>query len=253
MIKMALGRADSWDPRQDRKIYLVWVGLNWIGMVAGFGYDFSRYLAQQPTPPLLIHMHALVFTLWLLVQTAQVILVTQGGIRLHRRLGPYALGLAALMVPLGLAAALTSKFRHLGMEGSDPQFLAINLADILGFGLFTLAGYLLRRDPASHKRMMMLAMVAIMDPGFSRFSDVFMQEPPPGYFWTLVFYNFWGNALLTCLMAGWDLLRHGALNRAFAIGAMFLLASEVFVIVLYTDPVWERIAIKIVQFWGYGG
>jgi hypothetical protein len=245
--------ADPWDPRQDRKIYLVWIGLNWIGMIAGFGYDFSRYLAQLPPPPLLIHVHAVVFGLWLFVQTAQIVLITRGDFRMHRQLAVYALGLAAVMIPLGLAAALTAKFRHLGMAGTEPQFLAVNLLDIISFGLFILAGYLLRRDPASHKRMMMLAMVAITDPGFSRFSDAFMHDPGPGHFWIQFLYNFWGNALLIGLMTGWDLWRRRTLNPAFAIGATLLLGSELFAMAIYYDATWKQIAISIIKAWGYGG
>ena len=251
MTTVTLGRAGPWDPRDDRKIYLVWIGLNWIGMIAGFGYDFPRYLAERPAPPLLIHIHAAVFTLWLFVQTAQIVVALRGNIGLHRRLGAYALGLAAVMVPLGLAAALTSKVIHLDMPGTEPQFLAVNLVDLIPFGLFTLAGYRLRRDPASHKRMMMLAMVAITDPGFARFSDVFMDEPTR--FWPLFFYNFWGNALLIGLMTGWDLWRRGTLNRAFAVGASLLLASELFVIAIYNDETWKQIAVRIIRAWGYGG
>ena len=80
--------------------------------------------AERPAPPLLIHIHAAVFTLWLFVQTAQIVVALRGNIGLHRRLGAYALGLAAVMVPLGLAAALTSKVIHLDMPGTEPQFLA---------------------------------------------------------------------------------------------------------------------------------
>jgi hypothetical protein len=240
-----------WDQRQDRQIYLVWIAINWVGMIAGFGHDFSRYLSQKPGPPLLIHIHAAVFVLWLVVQTAQIVLVVRGRFDLHRRLAIFALGLAFVMIPLGVATALTSKFRHLGLPGSSPQFLIINLIDIIPFGLFTLAGYLMRRDAASHKRLMMLAMVAISDPGFDRFSDVFLTRSL--HVWPMFIYIFWGNLLLLALMTAWDLWRRRSLNTAFAVGAALLLASEFAAVILYLDPMWKQVATALVRAWGYAG
>ena len=78
-----------------------------------------------------------------------------------------------------------------------------------------------------------------------------MDEPTR--FWPLFFYNFWGNALLIGLMTGWDLWRRGTLNRAFAVGASLLLASELFVIAIYNDETWKQIAVRIIRAWGYGG
>ena len=54
-------------------------------------------------------------------------------------------------------------------------------------------------------------------------------------------------------MTGWDLWRRGTLNRAFAVGASLLLASELFVIAIYNDETWKQIAVRIIRAWGYGG
>jgi hypothetical protein len=139
-----------------------------------------------------------------------------------------------------------------GADQSFIPFLSVNLVDIGGFGLFTAAGYFLRRDPASHKRMMMLAMASLADPGFSRITGVLLV-PFPDTLWTNMIATFYGNFLLLGLMAGWDLWRRGTLNRPFAIGAALLVASEVGAIALFFSPAWKQLAIGIVRAWGYAG
>jgi hypothetical protein len=44
-------------------------------MVAGFGVDMPRFLHESPPPAAVVDVHAVVFTVWLLLLTAQVLLV----------------------------------------------------------------------------------------------------------------------------------------------------------------------------------
>jgi hypothetical protein len=55
--------ATAWSPASDRKIYIVWVGLVWAAILAGFGMDFARYVGEAPPPPLILHAHAAVYVL----------------------------------------------------------------------------------------------------------------------------------------------------------------------------------------------
>jgi hypothetical protein len=54
-------------------------------------------------------------------------------------------------------------------------------------------------------------------------------------------------------MAEWNLWRRGTLNRAFAIGAVFLAGSEVGAIARQYSLAWKQIAIAITRTWGYAG
>ncbi len=228
----------------------------WAGLIAGFGLDIPYYFLREiPRPAFIIYVHAAVFTAWMLILTAQILLIQSRRFVLHQRIGKLALGWAALMMVLGPAAALTKDAGLLAAHAADLSFipfLSVNLVDIGGFGLFTAAGYFLRRDPASHKRMMMLAMVSVADPGFSRITGVLLV-PYPNTFWAYLIATFYGNFLLLGLMAGWDLWRRGTLNRSFAIGAGLLVAGEVGAIALYFSPAWKAMAIAITRAWGYSG
>ena len=251
-----LRRVHPWDPREDRKIYLVWVGLMWAGLIAGFGLDIPYYFLKEiPRPTWVIYVHAAVFISWMFILTTQVLLIQSKRFALHQKIGKLALGWAALMMLVGPAAFLTKDAQLLAHPLADQSFIpfmAVNLSDIGGFGLFTAAGYFLRRDPASHKRMMMLAMVAMADPGFSRITGVLLNPYPTDFLPNLIA-TFYGNFLLLGLMAGWDLWRRGTLNRAFAIGAVLLAGSEVGAVALQYSPAWKQIAIAITRAWGYAG
>jgi hypothetical protein len=43
--------AAAWSPASDRKIYILWIGVIWAAILAGFGLDFARYLSEGPPPP----------------------------------------------------------------------------------------------------------------------------------------------------------------------------------------------------------
>ena len=76
----------TWSAREDRIPSLVWLALIWFGMVAGFGVDMPRFLHESPPPAAVVDVHAVVFTVWLLLLTAQVLLVVGDRVALHRRL-----------------------------------------------------------------------------------------------------------------------------------------------------------------------
>jgi hypothetical protein len=68
----------AWSPASDRKIYAVWIGMVWAAILAGFGLDFARYVGETPPPPLILHVHAAIFVLWLGLVTLQILWVEMG-------------------------------------------------------------------------------------------------------------------------------------------------------------------------------
>ena len=61
----------TWSAREDRWPSTVWLGVLWAGMIAGFGLDLPFYLHATPRPSWILHAHAAVFTIWMLVLTTQ--------------------------------------------------------------------------------------------------------------------------------------------------------------------------------------
>ena len=91
----------TWSPREDRVAPAVWLGILWVGMIAGFGVDISRFAHENPSAPKILYLHAAVFTGWLLLLTAQVLLVLRDRVAWHRKLGWFMAGWACLMAVLG--------------------------------------------------------------------------------------------------------------------------------------------------------
>ena len=216
-------------------------------MIAGFGTDFPRYLRENPAAPLITHIHAAVFSTWMFLLTAQVLLVLRDRVAWHRKLGWIMAGWACLMGILGPWAAMASQAVNLKTTNSDPSFISVNIVDIAGFLVLLAWGVALRKNPAAHKRMMILSSVSLADPGFSRFiSIVFPAFPNSAFiFFIEVFY---GNVLLIVLMAAWDWWK-GRLMRSFVIGAAATLAAEVAATLLYFWGPWKSLTLSWVQAW----
>lgn len=227
----------DWSARDDRWPSAVWLGILWVGMIAGFGVDFPGFMKQLPPPPKVIWVHAFVFTMWMFVLSAQVLLVLRDRVSWHRKFGWFAVFWACLMAVLGPWAAIAEMVVSLHTQYFDPQFLIVNLVDIGGFLLLLAWGIALRKNPAAHRRMMILSTISLADPGFARFSGwLWPNEPHSAMVW--FFYVFYGNVLLVALMAAWDWWR-GRLLRSFAIGAALLLASEFVGSFLYFWAPWK--------------
>ena len=127
--------------------------------------------------------HAAVFTGWLGLFIAQTTLVSRGRTDLHRKLGVAGVVFAALMLIVGVQASLTiARLGHRGIPGvesPDPAgFLLVNLNAIIGFSLLVAAGWVFRRRPQTHKRIMLLAMVSLMPPGIARLPQAISPRSP---------------------------------------------------------------------------
>ena len=135
-------------------------------VLTGFG---QRYFLRIPsgtlTLPLLVHVHAVVFTSWILLLIAQTGLVAAHRVDLHRRLGIVGSLLAPTIVALGIAVSI-----HGGRTGWKPggvfrtalEFMIVPLWDIALFAGFVTAALHYRQRPELHRRLMLLASVGGM-------------------------------------------------------------------------------------------
>ena len=234
-----------WSTRQDRTIHAVWLGVFWVGILAGFGLDMKPFLSQ-PVPKI-VYVHAAVYVGWLLLLTVQVLLVMKDRVSLHRRLGKLTAGYAVLVVLLGPPTALAVLARLQGLNILPPQFFSVNLVDVAGFAVMFAWAIAMRRNPVVHKRLILAAMVAFADPGFSRITGNLMLEPKA--IWPWFWYMFYGNVLLAVMMLAWDLWRYRRVVWQFAVGAGAVLTSDVWATAMYFDPSWKSSMTHLVDTW----
>ena len=231
----------NWNPREDRIPSAVWLGILWIGMLFGFGLDAKRFLGQQP--PFLLHLHATVFTGWMFLITAQVLLVVRNRVDLHRKLGWFLVAWACLMGVMGPVGVYTSVMLDVKAHGIGPDpFLCVQILDTSCFLVLLAIGIALRKNPAAHKRMMILSSVALASPGFSRITGYFFPTDPNTPFLFLL-NAYYGNILLVALMLGWDLYR-GRLIRSYVIASMSLVACMFFNSVLFFWKPWSDLTLQ---------
>ena len=129
-------------------------------------------LPVSPSLPALVHVHALVFSAWILLFLAQTTLIAADRPHVHRRLGIAGAVLAPFMVILGVMTAMKG-----GRDGWNPggpypdslAFMIVGLVDVLIFAAFVTAGLYFRRRAELHKRLMLLATVGgLMWPAITR-------------------------------------------------------------------------------------
>src|SRR6204780_3545408 len=138
------------------------------------GFARSYYLAgvfKAPLPNLLVHTHGAVFSCWVLLLIVQTSLVAAGRVDLHRRLGLLGFGLACLVVILGVLVATDSQVRHFapGEAGMKLRaFFTVPLSTMVAFSTLIYFAFRNRFHPAAHKRLILIATIAILDAAFER-------------------------------------------------------------------------------------
>ena len=134
------------------------------------GFARSYYLAgifQAPLRNRLIHIHGAGFTCWIRLLIRQRSLVSADRVDIHRRLGLFGFALACTMPVLAILAAIDEMVRHAG-RANVLAFFAVPTFDILAFVPLIFFAWKYRSNAAAHKRLIILAPIAILDAAVAR-------------------------------------------------------------------------------------
>lgn len=128
----------------------------------------------------LFHIHGAAFFGWMFLYAWQTHLAATGRVALHRELGLAGIALSAIMIPLGLAAAIMAA--RLRLAHGDPQPFAFTLYNMIDIGLFTA---MMTASIASvtrhldwHRRFTFAAALCLVGPAISRWFLPFPALPP---------------------------------------------------------------------------
>lgn len=158
---------------RDHRFYSLMAIVAAVVTLTGFASVYIPH-ASSGTVPAIIHVHALVFTSWLILFVVQTQLIAARRTALHRRLGTAGMFLAAAMLIVGvLTARDAARSGHTGVPGvvfpNPAGFLLLNIVAATAFGVLVTLGWVYRNTPQAHKRLMLMATVAaLMPPGVSR-------------------------------------------------------------------------------------
>jgi hypothetical protein len=228
--------------------FLAMTGLVWLGVLGGFGTDIATHWGRSY--PLIVHAHALAMVSWLGLFTTQVLLVRTGKTALHRRLGLIAPWLAFAILVIGPATAIFMDRIEFEATKDPPDFLAVQLSDMLAFGTMTAAALLLRKDKAAHKRLMLLGTLYISDAGFARLLGDTMSTAVAGFaghgYWSFFASAYTANILLVLLFGALDFIVSRRLHPAYLAGAAWTFALMLGAAGLYFNPAWHTLAMRMI-------
>lgn len=213
-----------------------------IALVVFTGFARTYYLAglfdAKPLPAPVVHVHGAVFTCWLALLLAQTSLVGTGRTIAHRRLGLLGLGLAPLMVVLGVLVAKEMLHRTWTLPGFDsPLIFAVALSEVTAFAVPVFFAFRLRRRPAFHKRLILIGTIAITTAGFGRWPISFLlHKPLPAMLAAF--------SLLTLLIA-FDLMSMRKVHRATALGSAWVVCIELGGFALGHTAMWHTFAAHV--------
>jgi hypothetical protein len=182
---------------------------------------FAVGMLRAPLPSPILHYHGAAFTLWMVLFLVQSALISAKRVKWHRSLGTVAFSLPPIMIVLGLIAAIDALHRQVSIGPLDPAVsLSIPLLGILWFTVLIFTSWRDRRRPDSHKRLILLATIALTDAALGRFPWDRIGMSPAGGAVT-------GLGMLILLVVAYDLfalrrIHHSTMWAApitFAVGA----------------------------------
>ncbi|MGD9564255.1 MAG: hypothetical protein AB7F88_18925 [Pyrinomonadaceae bacterium] len=209
--------------RFDRKIFLIAAIVFPLLVLTGFGPTYYLRFAFDPPPlgSLILHLHGIVMTAWVIFFVFQVFLIRSRRHRVHMSLGMAGIGLAILVLVTGfLTAAAAAKYGFRAAPPDIPQltFFIVPLTDMIMFaGLFGAAIYY-RKRPADHKRLMLLTVLNFLPPAIARIPIAAVQSFGPLYFFGV-------PAVLAIGFLIYDTRSNGTHNKPLLIGTLALIAS----------------------------
>ena len=231
----------------DRNVFLVFIGLVWVGVLSGFGTDSFQHVSKHGLDyPLIVHVHAMAFVSFLVLFTAQAALVRADRLDLHRRLGVAGAVLAAVMLVLGPATAMTADALAYAKRGVTPEFLAVQFTDMIFFATVVGSALLLRNRPAAHKRLMMMALFYISNAGFARFLNNIPAAPLGDGFWGDMVGVYTGGDLLMLGLGAYDLITRRRLHPAYLAAFAWAICLELAARAGLHSPAWKAISLHLI-------
>jgi Co/Zn/Cd efflux system component len=222
--------------------HLVFAGMSvLIALVVFIGFARTYYLSgvfgAKPLAPI-VHIHGAVFTCWIAILVVQTVLVGTGHTRIHRRLGVVGLGLAPLMVILGVLVAVEMLKRFATIPGVDsPGIFAVALSEIAGFAVPVFFAFRLRRRSAIHKRLIIIGTIATTTAGFGRWPVAFLlHRPLPAMLAAFT---------LLALFFTFDLLSTGRVHRAMVLGSAWVVIVELSGFAVGHTAAWHTLAVHV--------
>ena len=211
-----------------------------IFIVFGFAQFAARGFVNYGAVPIYVHLHGMAMVAWLALMVTQPTLVQQGNAALHRKLGWAGVALALAIIVLGSFVGIKSLQN--GTQPpffTQPYFLALTQTAVIAFAGLVGFAIVKRRETEWHRRLLVGAMVALMEPALGRTLPMPLIMP-------------WGEWLALVIQLGVMALvmRHdsrtiGRVHPATLVAALAITLHHIVVETLAVTPSWQALAERV--------
>jgi hypothetical protein len=191
----------------------------------------------------MVHLHAAVGSVWMLFLLMQTGLIWGRQHQQHMRNGLIGLAFALAVIVVGVVVALDSARSGRTPPGWTPTgFLVFPLASVLFFGGYVAVALLWRRRPDYHKRLMLLATIALLVPAGARFARHFLAGIlPTGPIGGMILTDFFLAAIVA-----YDLRTKGRIHPVTLWGGLLWLLSQPLRVMLVENAAWNSFAARLI-------
>jgi len=223
--------------RTERRVYTWAAAIALLVMFAGFAptYYLKHVLGGAPELDGMRMVHGAVMTTWFALFLVQARLVAMGRTDLHRTVGTAGIVVAAAVVGMGMSLAIAA-----ARSGASPVpgipplvFLIMPVAEMFMFTMLFSSAIALRRRSPWHKRLMLLATLAMLTPAVARLPFLRDGGPP-------AFFAFTDVIILGCI--AFDTARNRRVHPAFIAGLIFIIVAQLGRLPLSQTGAWMSFA-----------
>ena len=248
----------------DRWIYVFMAGMFVVVALVGFipnsiGLLENVSAGRRPPLPPMLHVHAVLMGSWLLLLLAQTTLVATGNQSHHQKLGLLSMFLVPALVfaMYGVVNAIWSQLASIpagimpaeelsAIKGILTDILLVQIRiGILFPALIAWALFVRRKDPETHKRLMILATLLPMPAAIDRMSwlpATIPDSPTSIHLYPLLL-------LVPALI--YDVVRRGRVHRAYVIGIALNVPFVIATHLLWGSSWWMAVAPTLVGVQGW--
>jgi hypothetical protein len=226
----------------------MYAGMAWLLVVIAVSGFAPRSLAivsgTMPMPPFVVHLHAAVMASWVALLAVQATLSLAGRMDLHRTWGLASLVVGPLVLIMLIAVTIIRQNDAAGTPAGPivNNILFVQIRSIVLFPTFFVWALRTRRtDPQTHKRMILLATLMLLDAAIARMAWLPHNQFPKSY---LSIHLYLLLLLVPPLLH--DLIRLRRIHRAWVWGLVLILPWVLATELAWGSDWWGRFGPKLV-------
>jgi hypothetical protein len=228
---------NAWQGDRGGAFYLLFALTAVVATLVGFSTTYFIPVAtRQFAGPVAAHLHGLFLFGWIGLLLLQAWLARQKRIRTHQRFGLAMLPCAVAMAATGIGVGMFAVRRDLAAGVGDAAYSQLGgvVTAMSLLLVFTAIAFAMRRRPDWHKRMILLATVAVLWPAWFRWRHLMPWLPRPDIWLSVVV----PDAMILAAALR-DRLRFGHIHPAYLIFGSLLIAENVAELLLFDSPLWR--------------